>query len=79
MLDIGPLVPILATRFPHVLDRLAHLWMRPEAVEAYLAVLLHAGPDGQHAFPMEAVGEVMLLREVHIARLTQPGHGAALR
>jgi hypothetical protein len=62
-------VPSLATAFPHVLNRLAEIWERPQATEVYFDELLLPSRNGRKGFDVHALQELLALREHHTRRL----------
>jgi hypothetical protein len=62
-------VPRLATEFPHVLDRLAELWDRPQDTEGYFIELMLADRNGRNCFDLPTMQELSALRDRHCERL----------
>lgn len=53
--------------FPHITQRLVRDWGKA-AVLPYLDSLLVDSRGGRRGFPFEVLQEIMLVREVHVAR-----------
>ena len=70
-------VPTLATRYPHVLNRLAELWEGVEETEAYVVELMLAQRDKRKGFDLAAIQEIAALAELHRRRMPRSGGGAA--
>jgi hypothetical protein len=70
-------VRYLAIEFPHVLNRVAELWGQPQAAEDYFSALLLPDRSGRKGFNLQAMQEVVALRDRHRRRLApaMPGAG----
>jgi len=62
-------VRYLAIEFPHVLNRVAELWGQPQAAEDYFSALLLSDRNGRKGFNLQAMQEVVALRDRHRRRL----------
>jgi hypothetical protein len=78
-LQMAQQVRYLAIEFPHVLNRLAELWERPQASEDYFSELLLPDRSGRKGFNLQAMQEVVALRDRNRRRLAaaSPSAGRA--
>lgn len=53
--------------FPHIVERVVKTWGRQECLE-YIESLMVDVRGGRGGFPFQAIDEIMLLREVHLAQ-----------
>lgn len=56
----------LVREYPHVLDRLMHLWATPE-FDPYLHDLMIDKRGGRQGFPLEVMAELMFMSKLHDA------------
>ncbi|RPH41352.1 MAG: hypothetical protein EHM87_19885 [Burkholderiales bacterium] len=66
--DAGVSVRTVATRFPHVLNRVADAWGDPAAVADVMADLMVDRRGGRRGFPPDALEELHTLRKVCAVR-----------
>lgn len=60
MLQVDRVTPIhnLADRFPHIVNKLAELWMRPSYADRYFDELLHDTRGSRAGFPLAVLNEI---------------------
>ena len=64
------LKPILLTiDYPHVMNRIAELWMRPIQLDRYFEELAIDGRGGRRGFPLAIANEISNLREHYQTRV----------
>ncbi len=66
-------IPALASRFPHVVNRLSAQWNAPMAVVDALDDLLVDRRGNRRGFPADALAEVLTLREAVMRRAVAKG------
>ena len=68
-LDATRSVRALPSKYPHVLNRLAHLWSVPAEAQRCLEELLLTSRSGRQGFPPAVIAELMLLQGRNSKRL----------
>jgi hypothetical protein len=62
-------LPRLPVAFPHIVNRLAEIWLRPAEFERYVDDLLLDTRPNRLGFPLEIVAELTALREHYQTKL----------
>jgi hypothetical protein len=62
-------MPRLPVAFPHIVNRLASVWLRPSEFERYIDELLLDTRGNRLGFPLEIVAELTALREHYQTKL----------
>lgn len=61
-------------RYPHIAKKLTSLW-RSEACTVYLSGLTVADRADRQGFPLDVMGDLMMLYEINDMLINQPGGG----
>jgi hypothetical protein len=62
-------IGVLADRFPHVMNRLAAVWVTPTEVLAHISELLIDRRGNRRGFPREALDELLMLQRFCVSRM----------